>query len=189
LEIHGRAASLVMLRIAETIPAYAGLTYPKISAVHDQWPIVHREDLFYGGTSYENRQGLGVQLKAGPAPAKPAATAAALAVPAPAAGQVLAVPVTRLYDRGQTVAPSVLLHARMAGPELRMNARTAEKLTLQHLAAASVAIDGQSYPVNIIVDETLPDAVATLPRSVGVPLFAPAALTVVPAAVEAAGVK
>ena len=28
----------------------------------DQWPIVGRGDLYYGGTTYENKQGLGVHL-------------------------------------------------------------------------------------------------------------------------------
>jgi len=30
--------------------------------VREQWPIVGRGDLYYGGTTYENAQGLGVHL-------------------------------------------------------------------------------------------------------------------------------
>jgi NADH-quinone oxidoreductase subunit G len=182
LTLEGRAASLAMLQIAEAVPAYANLTYPKISAVHDQWPVVHREDLFYGGTSYENRQGLGVQLKASAtAPAAAAVRNVPTASAAAAEGQVLVVPITRLYDRGRTVTPSVLLHAHLAGPELRLHPQTAAGLGLQDLAAAELALAGKSYSITVKLDEALPPGVATLPRSVGVPLFAPAAAKIAPA--------
>ena len=187
LSLEGRAPSLLMLRIANSVPAYAGLDYPKISAVHEQWPVVHRGDLFYGGTSYENRQGLGVQLKANGA-LLPVALAAAPFIPLPAAGQVLVAPVTRLYDRGRTVTPSVLLHAHLAGPDLHMHPQTATKLGLQHLAAVELTLAGKTYVVTVKWDDTLPAGVATLPRSVGVPFFAPAAVTVA-LATETTGVQ
>lgn len=180
LDLEGRAASLAFLRIAGSIPAYAGLDYQKVSAVREQWPVVHRQDLFYGGTSYENRQGLGVQLPL--AAAQPPAPADAPFVPLPAAGQVVILPVTRLYDRGTTVTPSVLLHAHLAGPELSMNPQTATKLGLQHLSAAEFTLDGRPVTVTVRWDESLPEGLATLPRSVGIPFFAPAAVDVAPAA-------
>ena len=34
----------------------------KLAEVVEQWPIIGREDLYYGGTGYKNSQGLGVQL-------------------------------------------------------------------------------------------------------------------------------
>ncbi len=58
-------ASLVMEEISANIPDYADVTYQKLAEVTEQWPIIGREDLYYGGTSYENRQGLGVQLSPG----------------------------------------------------------------------------------------------------------------------------
>ena len=32
----------------------------------EQWPIVGRGDMYYGGTTYENKQGLGVHLALDP---------------------------------------------------------------------------------------------------------------------------
>ena len=51
---------------------YAGLHYLQLSYVKEQWPIIGRSDLYYGGTTYDNRQGMGVQfapsVKEGPNP-------------------------------------------------------------------------------------------------------------------------
>jgi NADH-quinone oxidoreductase subunit G len=62
LQVEGRSAALVMEKIAATVPAFAGISYGKLAEVCEQWPIVGRGDLYYGGTTYENRQGLGVHL-------------------------------------------------------------------------------------------------------------------------------
>ncbi|NOY98555.1 MAG: NADH-quinone oxidoreductase subunit NuoG [Chloroflexi bacterium] len=62
IDLEGGPAALVFERIAATVAGFDGLTYDKLAEVSEQWPIVGREDLYYGGTSYENTQGLGVQL-------------------------------------------------------------------------------------------------------------------------------
>jgi NADH-quinone oxidoreductase subunit G len=62
LEVEGRSARLVMDRLAATVPAFTGISYRKLAEVTEQWPIVGRGDLYYGGTTYENSQGLGVHL-------------------------------------------------------------------------------------------------------------------------------
>ena len=38
---------------------------PELAEVKPQWPIVGRGDIYYGGTTYENTQGLGAHLSAG----------------------------------------------------------------------------------------------------------------------------
>ena len=43
-------------------PSFASLDYARLAEIKSQWPIVGRGDLYYGGTSYENKDGLGVQL-------------------------------------------------------------------------------------------------------------------------------
>ena len=62
LNLESQHASLAFLRLAGSLPQFAGLTYPRLSETTEQWPIIGRADLFYGGTSYDNHQGLGVQL-------------------------------------------------------------------------------------------------------------------------------
>ena len=62
LELECRSALLVMDRIAASVPAFAAISYGKLAEVIGQWPIIGRSDLYYGGTSYQNSQGLGVHL-------------------------------------------------------------------------------------------------------------------------------
>ena len=60
--LEGRSASHVMDRLAASVKAFSGVSYLKLAEVVEQWPIVGRADMYYGGTTYENKQGLGVQL-------------------------------------------------------------------------------------------------------------------------------
>jgi NADH-quinone oxidoreductase subunit G len=176
-DVEGRAAALVMAQIARETAGYAEITYPKLAQVHEQWPIVHREDLFYGGTSYQNRQGLGVTLQPGIASGAWQYDAAALS-PASSStnghkhqpGHLLVVPVTRLYDRGTTVLPSQLLHARMARAEARIHPTTASQLQLSVNDLAALAFENGTVIVQVKVDETLPEGVALVPRSAGIPI-------------------
>ena len=62
LGLESHSVSLVMDKIAAAAPVFAGITYGKLSEVTEQWPIIGRSDLYYGGTSYQNSQGLGVHL-------------------------------------------------------------------------------------------------------------------------------
>lgn len=61
-ELEGRSALLVMDKLAALVPQFQGISYPKLAEVSEQWPIIGRSDLYYGGTSYQNSQGLGVPL-------------------------------------------------------------------------------------------------------------------------------
>ena len=99
-----------------------GLSYTRLAETHEQWPIVGRGDLYYGGTTYENSQGLGVQLT----PVAQNGTSIPLGWVQPveleqAAGSLLAVPVTRLYDRGSTVLPSAMLGLRIGEPTIALH--------------------------------------------------------------------
>ena len=62
LELENRFPSLVFSKLVDRVPGYSGLTYQKLAEVENQWPIIGRGDLYYGGTGYENKAGLGVQL-------------------------------------------------------------------------------------------------------------------------------
>ena len=102
--LEGTSASVVFeIMAAEEDSPFAGLNYARLAEVHEQWPIVGRGDLYYGGTTYENTQGLGVQLcQCGAARREggPAASSSKVASLRPKEKQLLAVPVTKLYDRG-----------------------------------------------------------------------------------------
>jgi predicted molibdopterin-dependent oxidoreductase YjgC len=177
VDVEGRAASLIFQRLAEKTPQYAGLNYPALSRTHEQWPLFGRHDMYYGGTSYENRTGLGVTLPAGTAPAveMPAEPEGRIA---PAAGQVLAVPITRLYDRGVTMLPSERLQARGAKPEIWLNPATAVTLLVEENTEVHLIVNGAPYVVRVKIDESLPEGVGLVPRSTGVPVFGPLAVRI-----------
>jgi NADH-quinone oxidoreductase subunit G len=54
----------VMDEIASTVPAYNGMTYPALAVTKEEWPPVGGDDLYFGGTAYDNRGGVGLQLPA-----------------------------------------------------------------------------------------------------------------------------
>ena len=55
------AAAQIFSEITQSVPQYSDITYQRLAQVTQQWPDVGGEDLYYGGTAYQNRHGLGVQ--------------------------------------------------------------------------------------------------------------------------------
>jgi NADH-quinone oxidoreductase subunit G len=190
LKLERRAAWLVMQRIAETIPAYAGITYEKLGRVQEQYPLIGRHDLYYGGTSYDNTQGLGVKLPAAHESGDdlalpPLETSPAIDLPT---GALLAVPIARLYDRGQTVLPSTLLHQRLAAPQAILHPRTAASLGCSGTELIRLhPVDGEAplADLPLALDDSLPEGVVAVPLSTGIPLRQPCAVkcTLIPAAI------
>jgi NADH-quinone oxidoreductase subunit G len=170
VELEGRSPLLVMERLAAETPAFAGISYRKLAEVSEQWPIVGRGDLYYGGTTYENSQGLGVQLAL--AALEPVRAPRAKAALRPKENQWLAVPVTRLYDRGVTVATSGLLAARIGELTVTLHPDGAKKLGLD--GTAEVRLNGTAAKARVVVDENVPASVVLLPRSMGFPIHTPA---------------
>ncbi len=173
LDIEGRAASLVFLRLAQTLPAYTGLTYTQLAEVTQQYPLIGRSDLYYGGTAYDNHQGLGVPLPLLPA-AQPVVVSAPRSTPSVMTdeGEILLAPVTRLYDRGSTVLPSTLLHQRLAGRTLRLNPQTAADFGLSAGDTVRLSQNGWTAEAQVELDEDLPLKVGLAVRSTGLPLTA-----------------
>jgi NADH-quinone oxidoreductase subunit G len=174
LDMEDRSPSGVMERIASQVPDYAGLTYTKLAEVLPQWPIVGRGDMYYGGTTYENSQGLGVQL----------ASAAGRGAPVSLGwvqppewdfpeDSLVAVPITRLYDRGQTLLPSTLIQERIPGPFVVLGAAQAERLKIVDGGAVQVSLNGTDVLVTARVDEALPERFVLVPRSYGIPITGP----------------
>ena len=174
LTMEGRAPSLIFNKIAATLPAYASLSFQKLAEVVEQSPIVGRTDLYYGGTTYDNKQGLGVQLPAVPMGNLPKVSSPPkMDVPA---GSLVLVPITRLYDRGSLLLPSKLLHQRLAQPAIWLHPETAAAFGLQDRMMFPVTLSGHTQDVSIRVDDTLPVGVGLVTRSVGLPVNQPVIL-------------
>ncbi len=160
-------AAQVLLEIAANVPAYAGLTYPKLAEVVEQFPDVGGRDLYYGGTAYTNKQGLGVQTPTA-AERGEAVAAGKAAAPAPAEGEgLLLVPTSVLYDRGTTLRPSTVLHSHLPQPYVELNSADAARLGIQDGDTVQVALNGTQATVTARVDGRAPEGVALMPESLG----------------------
>jgi NADH-quinone oxidoreductase subunit G len=180
LTLEADAASLVFRQMAEDLPQYNGLTYPKLAETTEQWPIVGREDVYYGGTTYANKQGLGVQLPLLPAESFDIKSKFNIEPLQPDAHELAVYPYTRLLDTGVTVTTSPLLSNRLAKADLRIHPVTAKKLLLADDMHVMLPVDGAAYPVRIVLDDKVPEGTALIPRSVGVPIHEPQVAQVVP---------
>jgi predicted molibdopterin-dependent oxidoreductase YjgC len=172
IDLEARYVSLVLFQIAEQIPGYAGMTYQKLAEVTEQWPIIGRQDLYYGGTGYDNHLGLGKHITTAASrgdrprlPAVPDFSPERLP-----SGALPVVPITRLYDRSNVMLPADLLQKRLVDPELSIHPETAAQYGFSGGETIRVSVNGVSGEVIIKLDTDLPLAVALLPRSTGLPL-------------------
>jgi len=171
--LEARAASLVWAQIAVEIPVYSGITYAALAETHAQEPVVGRSDMYYGGTGYDNHQGLGISLGTA-AEHKEAVTQVSHATSVlPAGDGLLVVPATRLYDRGTLVLPTTLLQGRLAGADLQVNPALAEKHGLLAGQTVKLTAGGQEFDVRVVINKNAPGEAALLTRSTGVPILGP----------------
>jgi hypothetical protein len=127
--------------------------------------------MYYGGTTYENKQGLGTQLPLG---GQAALTWPKLPEAIKPESGLLAVPVTRLYDRGQTLLPSRLLHQRIPEPYVALNRQDAVDLKIEASQKVQVFFDGAPVLVDLHLDDGVPAGTVLVPRSLGIPINGPA---------------
>lgn len=174
LELEDNLAALAFEQLAAALPAYKDLDYAKLAEVYEQWPIIAREDLYYGGTTYENSQGLGVQLPSGVELGEtPSLTFEAPAELEQPKSGLLALPITLLYDRGATISVSEVLAPRLENPHVLLNPQDAEKLGLELGAAASLTLNGAQASLVTRLDNSVPPGTALIPRSLGLPISGP----------------
>jgi NADH-quinone oxidoreductase subunit G len=173
LKLEDSSAAAVFLRIAEETEAYADISYQNLAEVEEQWPPVGEEDLYFGGTTFKNRQGLGVQLA--PTAVKDQSIKIQWSAPPEFKGKkgYLLVPVVELYNRGATVMPSENLHPRLASPVLRMSLKDAKSIGVIQGAQVELLIDGRSEELQAIAEEGIPEGVVLLGRGLGVPIAEP----------------
>jgi NADH-quinone oxidoreductase subunit G len=162
--------------LAESIKAFEGLDYARLAEVKPQWPVVGRGDMYYGGTTYENKQGLGVHLTSAaqrgetvriPRVQKEAA-------PHPKEKELLAVPVTKLYDRGTTVRSAQLLDQRVGEPSVMLHPEAAKRLGVEAGQMVKISFSGVSGEALVKIDDTISAGVVAVPRSMGLAIREPA---------------
>ena len=170
IDLEDTAAPLVFERIAREIRDYSDLSYDDLAVVEPQWPEVGGTDLYFGGTAYANKQGLGIQLAPRPS-SRPLGWK-----PPPrvgAAKDLLMVPVTKLYDRGSTLIPSKLLEKRVALRQMTLHPDEIERLGLEQAKEAEISWDGRVERLKFKPSTDVPLGSALVPRSVGLALLEP----------------
>jgi len=168
----GRAklsAAAVMLEITQQVPAFAGMRYNELAKVERQFPDVGGDDLYYGGTSYKNTGGLGIQIATAADAGEPVAAQAA-SLPNPVTtnkGEVLVVPTVRLYNRERIFRPSeaALMSARVPQPYIEINAADAAARKIKDGDMVEVTF-GDAAPVRARahVNGLAPQGSVLLPR-------------------------
>ncbi|MFW5772882.1 MAG: NADH-quinone oxidoreductase subunit NuoG [Phototrophicaceae bacterium] len=166
----GRAklsAAAVMLEITRSLPTFEGMRYKELSKVERQFPDVGGDDLYYGGTAYRNRGGLGVQI---PSAADGGETVKAGKVELPDApkagrGKFVIIPTVRLYNRENVFKPSAMMDVRVAAPYVEVNSADAEKLGIDSGDLVEVVAGDQArVTVQAHVNGGAPKGALVLPR-------------------------
>lgn len=165
----GRAkmtAAAVMLDIINHVPAFEGMQYQALAKVERQFPDVGGQDLYYGGTAYQNRGGLGIQIPTAADKGEKVAVGEIRLpdVPKVGKGKLLIVPVTVLYNRQSTFRPSAIVHPRVVQPYVQINSADAKKLGVAQGDVVEVKGAGMSVRVRAFVNGSAPEGAAVLPR-------------------------
>jgi NADH-quinone oxidoreductase subunit G len=181
--LEGSVVSAVFDILADSVKSFEGLNYARLAEVKPQWPIVGRGDLYYGGTTYENTMGMGAHLTAAAERDEtvsiPRVHALREAAPRPKDKELLAVPVTKLYDRGTTVMMSAnLLRDRIGGPVITLHPEAAKNLGVEAGQLVNVSFNGVSGEAVVKFDDTISVGVALVPRSMGLAIRGPVPATV-----------
>ncbi|MFM8427933.1 MAG: molybdopterin oxidoreductase family protein, partial [Chloroflexota bacterium] len=173
--LQGTSASVVFDILANSVEAFNELTYEALAQVKEQWPIVGRNDVYYGGTTYENTKGMGVQLvpvaqAGGSVKIQKVRKEAALR---PKDKELLAVPANKLYDLGVTVQTAEFLDQRIGETTVSMHPTTAKKFEVEAGQTVKVSFEGVQAEAVVKFDETIGTGVVLVPRSMGIAIHEP----------------
>lgn len=155
------AAALVFNELAKVVPQYKGLDYRTLSHVEPQWPIIGGPDLYFGGTAYANKQGLGVQWSAAAESARPAGFELPGDAPLGVGDggfRIMRIPM--LYTAGTLINHTELLADRMARPTLHLNPLDAVNFVDGELL--TVTVGGETHDVEAAVSEMVPTGLGLL---------------------------
>ena len=105
-----------MLELSRQVDAFAGADYKALSQTKRQFPDVGGRDQYYGGTAYTNEGGLGVQIRSAADNGDIEPYELAELEELPGDGDLVIMPITRLYNRQRNFRPSLLIEPRIPEP-------------------------------------------------------------------------
>jgi NADH-quinone oxidoreductase subunit G len=143
------AVSLVFREISQNVAQYGEMTYRTLARSEEQWPKVGGDDMYYGGTAYDNQSGLGQQW--------PVTAESTLVdhydipeTPDSGGSGLVAVQTAALYQPGTLVDKSGVIASRVARPVVFIHMDDAERLSVSDgdavtLQVNGTAVEGQAY--------------------------------------------
>ncbi len=164
------SSAAVMQEITQNVPRYASMSYANLAHTERQFPDVGGTDLYYGGTAYENRGGLGVQW---PVEAEKGSVSAGETVKAskakkPKKDELLIVPIVELYDRKPAFRASEdLIGEHIPQPYVVLNTEDANRLGIAEGDLVTVGYVVQGIEVKVRLDPVAPVGAILLPRHLG----------------------
>jgi NADH-quinone oxidoreductase subunit G len=179
LKLETRFAASAFTNMAAVVSDYAELNFAALAETQEQWPIIGRDDVYYGGTTYDNSQGLGVQLIS----AAERGESPSLSFEPPfeldrTQSKLYAVPITQLYDQGNLIKNSPILGQRLETAHIVLSPKDATKRKLELNASCQINIDGQSAKLSVKIDNSIPAGFVLLPRSLGISILQPTEIEV-----------
>jgi len=159
------SAAAVMLDITKKVDVFEGMRFKALAKVERQFPDVGGKDLYYGGTAYNNKGGLGIQIpavadngdvKAGKVDAPDAIKADG--------DELVVIPTTRLYNRQRNFRPSLLVEPRVLAPYVVINTADADAKGIGQGDVVEVTAGGVTVKVRANVSDAVGQGVLALPR-------------------------
>lgn len=167
------AAGLVFKELVAQVAPYKGMDYRTLARVEKQWPDVGGADLYYGGTAYENKSGLG-QVWPVAAESDPVALFELPDIVEKAIDGLPVITAATLYAPGTLIGHSDVIRPRMAQPTLMLHTADAGRLAIADGQPVSVNLNGTSLALTAQVNGDVPEGLAIVsgvsyrPRNAGV---------------------
>lgn len=153
----------VMLDINKNFEYYAEMSYKNLAQVPRQFPDVGGEDQYYGGTSYKNMGGIGQQPAVGAEAEDARLTVRDVDTRTATLEAITVIPTTVLYDRGDMFRRSVLMVQRIPAAHIRIHSESVAD-GIEDGDMVEIVAGGQTYTVQVVIDENIPVGVAIMPR-------------------------
>lgn len=154
----------VMAEITKNVDHYGEMSYKNLAKVDRQFPDVGGEDLYYGGTAYNNMGGLGVQWAVDAEDEKAKLTLAAVNTDTAKVDGLQVIPTTVLYDHGVLFRRSEMMHQRIPMPHIKLNPADAKKQNIEAGDSVNITINGATSTVQAVISDTVPAGAVLLPR-------------------------
>jgi NADH-quinone oxidoreductase subunit G len=174
------SAALVMRDITQHVLRYNEMDYTSLAHVEPQFPDVGGLDLYYGGTAYSNRGGLGVQWATNAEREKYRLNVRPVDKASTKTGGLVAVPVRLLYGRDTLFAASDIMHPHVPAPYAELSRQDADGAGIADGDPIMIRVGDLEIPVRARVDGLAPAGIVLLPQrlSQSSTLLAPAKCSV-----------